>query len=159
MTAKSRLLIIGHAPSDNSQTLISCLQRGATDPQVSDVTVNTYSPFDVNAEHLLAADALILFSTENFGYMNGALKDLFERIYYPCLNDPVRNEATPYALVVKAGNDGTGAVNSIQRIVTGLQWKEAMPALICKGEHQPHFEQQCIDYGLTMAASLDARIL
>jgi len=114
--------------------------------------VELRSPFDCNAEMVLNADALILFTTENFGYMSGALKDFFERIYYPCLDDEKRNQAKPFALVIKAGLDGTGTDIAVHKIINGLRWKEAAPVLLCKGDFQASFIDQCHELGQTVLA-------
>ncbi|MEZ5450137.1 MAG: hypothetical protein R3E89_14595 [Thiolinea sp.] len=74
------------------------------------------TPFEADADDVLAANGIILGTTENFGYMSGALKDFFERIYYPCLE---QTQGLSVALYVKAGLDGTGAC-SVERILTGL---------------------------------------
>jgi len=76
---------------------------------------------------LLAADAVLLGTTENFGYMSGLMKDFLERIYYPCLE---HTEGKPYALYVRAGNDGVGATTSVERIVSGLNWRAIRPATV-----------------------------
>lgn len=158
-THNKTLLIIGHAPSDNSTLMFDAILAGANLPKKQNVTAIASSPFDVEAEHVQAADAVILFTTENFGYMNGALKDFFERIYYPCLENPESNEAKPYSLIIKAGLDGTGATQSVQKIVTGLKWREAAPLLLCKGPFEQQFVTRCFDHGLYMAALLDADLI
>ena len=154
-----KLLIIAHTPSPNTQRLAQAILDGASSSDISGVSAKLCSPFECDAERVLEQDAIILFTTENFGYMNGALKDFFERIYYPCLQDLKRNEAKPYSLVVKAGLDGTGATESVQRIITGLKWREALPRLLCKGEHDLEFVTLCFEHGFTMAASLDNGII
>ena len=84
MTGK-RLLIVAHAPSPNTRRLLDAVVRGAGDPDIENVEVTSLSPFDATPDDVLAAQAIILGTTENLGYMSGALKDFFDRIYYPCL--------------------------------------------------------------------------
>ncbi|RBP49229.1 flavodoxin family protein [Arenicella xantha] len=151
------LLIIAHTPSPNTILLAESMLDGAR--RATAVDTQLLSPFDCDAEHVLKTDALVLFTTENFGYMSGALKDFFERVYYPCLENPTRNEAKPYALVIRAGLDGSGTNRSVHSIIKGLKWREVQPTLICKGEHQRQFIEQCQTIGETMAVSLDAGLL
>jgi len=154
-----RLLIIAHRPSSNTEAMAEAIYQGAISVIEEAAEVQLHSPCACDAEMVLRANALILFTTENFGYMSGALKDLFERIYYPCLEDEHRNQAKPFALVVKAGLDGTGAITSVQKIINGLRWREANPVLLCKGEFQHAFLDQCHELGQTMLASLEADII
>ena len=76
----------------------------------------------------------MLGTPENFGYMSGAIKDFFERIYYPLLDE---TPGLPYALFVKASTDGDGAVRSVERIVAGLRWKLVMPPIVVVGDLGP----------------------
>ena len=92
-------------------------------------------------------------TTENFGYMNGALKDFFERIYYPCLES---TRGLPYALFVKGGQDGQGARASVERILTGLRWREVQPPLVMAGLFDEAWLEPCRELGMTMAAGLEA---
>ena len=153
----SSLLVVGHAPSANATQICEAIIHGARSEELA-VNCEWRSPFNVDHKDVLKADAIVLFTTENFGYMNGALKDFFERIYYPCLDNPKQNEGKPYALVVKAGNDGSGATRSVQTIVTGLKWREVAEPLLCKGELTTKFIPDCQNLGLTLAASLDAQL-
>ncbi len=153
------LLIIAHCPSPNTSAMAQSVFKGACSVVTDPTHVELASPFDCDAERVLKADALILFTTENFGYMSGALKDWFERIYYPCLDDEKRNQAKPYALIIKAGQDGIGTEVSVRKIITGLKWKEAAPVLLCKGKFREEFIEQCNELGQTMAASLEAELI
>ncbi|MFT4629048.1 MAG: multimeric flavodoxin WrbA [Arenicella sp.] len=150
-----KLLIIGHAPSPNTQAMTKAILAGAQNEDIDNVEARLVSPFQCHAPDVLSADALILYTTENFAYMSGALKDFFERIYYPCLEQEKRNEAKPYALVIRAGLDGTGTDLAVHKIISGLKWREVQETTLCKGEYDPIFEDRCKELGMTIAASLD----
>ncbi len=150
-----RLLIVAHAPSDNTRSLLDAAVRGAENPEVSGVEVVAKSPLDTGPEDVLAAQAVILGTTENLGYMSGALKDFFDRTYYPCLEE---TQGLPYALYVRAGHDGTGTRRGVETITTGLRWRAVHEPLICRGEYQPSFEADCEELGLFMAAGLEAGV-
>lgn len=139
--------------------MADALLSGARSEDIEFVTSVLKSPFDCCANDVLNSDAIILFTTENFGYMSGALKDFFERVYYPCLEDQLRNQAKPFALVVKAGLDGTGSTRSVYNITNGLKWRESQAVTLCKGEYNPDFLRQCRELGMTIAAQLDNDLL
>ena len=150
-----RLLVVSHAPSTNTLQMTDAVIRGASHTDLECVMVDCLAPLTAVADDVLASDAVILGTTENFGYMSGALKDFFDRIYYPCLE---KTEGLPYALFVKGGNDGTGAQDSVERIVTGLRWRAVQPSLVLSGDFDDTWLALCEDLGLAMAAGLDAGI-
>ena len=150
-----RLLIVAHAPSDNTRRLLDAVVEGARSDENQNVEVVALSPFDAGPEDVLAARAIILGTTENLGYMSGALKDFFDRSYNPCLE---KTQGLPYCLYVRAGQDGTGTRRGVETIVTGLRWRAVQEALICRGEWQEAFVDQCHELGAAMAAGLDAGI-
>ena len=150
-----QLLIVAHAPSENTRILRDAVQRGACHADISGVTARALSPFEAGPEDVGTADAIILGTTENLGYMSGALKDFFDRTYYAVLEE---KQGLPYALYIRAGMDGTGTRRGVETIVTGLRWKEAQPPLLCRGDYTSDFATQCEELGLTMAAGLEAGI-
>mgnify|MGYP002525210102 FL=1 len=154
MTPK-RLLVVGHAPSVNTRRLFDAVVEGASSIEIENVEVMAYRPFDVQPEDVQAAQAVILGTTENLGYMSGALKDFFDRIYYPCLE---HTRGMPYALYIRAGHDGTGTRRSIETIVSGLGWRAVQEPLICRGDWQDAFVAQCQELGTAMAAGLETGI-
>jgi hypothetical protein len=150
------LLIVAHVPSDNTLRLRDAVVRGATVPDISGVELRVLTPFEAKPDDVLWADAIILGTTENLGYMSGALKDFFDRIYYPCLE---LTQGKPYAAYIRAGHDGTGTKRGIETIVTGLRWRAAREPLICRGEWQEKFVGACEELGTVMAASLEAGVI
>lgn len=151
----ARLLIVSHCPSPHTRAMTDAVVRGARHPDLRGNEVRVLPPLDAGAQDVLRADGVILGTTENFGYMSGALKDFFDRIYYPCLE---RTESLPYALFIRAGNDGRGARSSIERIVAGLSWRQVQEPLIFRGEWDDRFIAPCEELGMTMAAGLEAGI-
>ena len=91
------------------------------------VSVRLLPARSAGLDDLLAADGVLFATPENFGYMAGALKDFFDRTFYPAQG---RVEGRPYALLVSAGNDGRGAAGSVERIVRGYALTPIAPPLI-----------------------------
>ncbi len=154
MTAK-RLLVVAHAPSPNTQCLLDAVLDGARSPGIENVDVRGVSPFQAGPEDVIIADAVILGTTENLGYMSGALKDFFDRIFYPCLE---KTQGLPYALYVRARHDGTGTRRGVETIVTGLRWRAVQEPLICRGEWHEAFADRCRVLGAGIAAGLDVGV-
>lgn len=148
-----RLLIVAHAPSANTVALRDAVRRGARGEAGIDVQV--VAPLQAGPGDVLAAQAVILGTTENLGYMSGALKDFFDRSYNPLLD---RTQGLPCALYIRAGSDGTGTRRGVETILTGLRWRLVQEPLLCKGAWQPTFVAQCEELGAAMAAGLAAGI-
>ena len=87
--------------------------------------------------------------------MSGALKDFFDRTFY-AVEGKLRG--LPYALFVSAGNDGTGAVRAIERIVSGYGWSAIAPPLVVVGEPGEQDERRAEELGATLVAGLAAGI-
>lgn len=150
-----RLLIVAHAPSPNTVAMRDAVLEGAQHPDIAGITPDVRSPFDTAADDVMAADGIILLTTENLGYMSGAMKDFFDRTYYPVLEE---KQGLPCAIVIRAGNDGTGTKRGLDTILTGLRWKQVCDPLICKGEWDDAFLPSCGKIGMTLAAGLEAGV-
>ena len=154
--AHKHLLIVAHTPSVNTSKIVDAMLAGASSSEFANVSVRHIPPLQAQPDDVLKSNALILGTTENFGYMSGALKDFFDRIYYPCLD---KTQAMPYALVIRAGIDGTGTQRAVESITGGLKWRAAQPTLILQGDYRDSFEQESKDLATWMAAALDAGII
>lgn len=150
-----KLLINVHCPSPNTGQLRDAMIRGASHPDIADVELRVTEPLKAQPQDVLWADAILLGTTENFGYMSGAMKDFFDRVYYPCLD---KTEGLPYAIAIRAGLDGTGTRTAMERIITGLKWRAIQEPLISQGTFRDSFVEDWETLGLTMAAGLEAGI-
>jgi multimeric flavodoxin WrbA len=150
------LLIVFHSQTGHTEQMARAVVRGATDDAIDNVEVRLLGAFDAGAEDLLWADALILGTPENFGYMSGGMKDFLDRTFYPCEG---KLEGMPYAIFVSAGNDGTGAVNAIQRIANGYAFRQVQDPVIVKGELTDEDFQRCEELGMAIAAGLEIGVL
>ena len=153
--AGKTLLIVAHAPSPNTVRLRDAVVAGARSPEIGSVAVRVLNPFEAQPDDVTAANAVILGTTENLGYMSGALTDFFDRIYYPCLE---RTEGLPCALYIRAGHDGTGTRRAVEAILTGLRWRLVQEPLICRGDWDNAFAARCAELGTAVAAGLEAGV-
>lgn len=151
-----QLLIVAHDPSPNTRRLAEAALDGARHQDIDNVQARHVRPLEAGPNDVLAADGIILGTTENLGYMSGALKDFFDRTYYQVIE---KTEGLPYAVYIRAGMDGTGTHRAIASICTGLRWKPVQEPLICQGEWDDAFVEQVRELGMYMAAGLDADIL
>ena len=155
MPGPRKLLIVFHSQSGSTSQMADAVVRGATHEDIGSVDVRVRNALEATAGDLLWCDAFILGTPENFGYMSGALKYFLDRVYYECID---KVDGCPYALFVRAGNDGTGAISSVTRILAGLSVKEVQDPVLIAGEFDPARLVECEELGMTMAAGLDAGI-
>lgn len=120
------------------------------------VDLRTVAALDATPAEVIAADAVVVATPEHFGSMAGATKHFFEEIWHDCL-DVTRGK--PWQLLVKAGNDGLGTVESVQRLVTGLAWSEFRPPLVVVGEVGDEHLNAATDLGGSLALSLGSGML
>jgi multimeric flavodoxin WrbA len=144
-----QLLVIAHAPSKNTQALLQAIEEGT---QTASITTVIKSPFESTAQDALDADAILLFTPENLGYMSGAMKDFFDRTYYDVLEE---KQGMPVAAIVRAGNDGTGTVRALQTITTGLRWRWVQEPLVLKGEFDHRFLTEAKELTEAIAVALE----
>jgi len=147
------LLIVYHTGGVKTAQMAAAVARGARAAVADTAGVNVVLKrcAEAGPEDLLAADGLILGTPENFGYMSGMMKDFLERVFYACEG---KVSGRPYALFVGAGQDGSGAVSSVERIVTGLRLEKRAEPVIGLKELTPEVLAKCEELGAGIAAGL-----
>ena len=149
------LLIIAHAPSDNTAALARAALRGATHPDAGQITARLVSPFEVTADDLSACDGVVIGTMENIGYMAGATKDMFDRCYDDWMD---RHEGLPVGLYIRAGRDGTATRRALESIIGALRWRLVAAPLILHGDWQDRYCEDVAELCMGMAAGMDGGI-
>jgi multimeric flavodoxin WrbA len=149
------LLIVYHSQTGNTQRMANAVLSGANDKDIRGINVRMLRAADANPSDLMWANGLILGTPENFGYMSGALKDFFDRTFYAVEG---KIAPLPYSVFISAGNDGSGALRSIERIANGYPFVSVQPALICKGAPSSTELAHCSEMGQALAAGLELAI-
>lgn len=123
------ILIIYHSQMGHTEQLAKACQQGVN--LENDIYVKFQKAFDTTLEDVIWADGLILATPEYFGNMSGAMKDFFDKTYYPARDlDLVR----PVAIIISCENNGTGAERNILSIAGSYVLKPSLDTLIVKDE-------------------------
>lgn len=148
-----RLLVVYHSQGGKTERMAQAVHRGAL--KESAVETVLQGAFDTTVDHVLEANGYILGTPENFGYMSGALKDFFDRVYYPTEGQLVNR---PYGVFIGCGNDGSGALRNIERIVKGMQLRLVSEPIIVRGDLTDDDLESCEELGQAMAAGMEMGI-
>ncbi len=149
------ILIVYRSQTGKTKKMAEAVARGAN--SIENVRATLKEAMETTLDDLLGCDGLAIGSPEYFGYMAGAIKDFFDRTYYQARG---RKEIfkKPYVIFISAGNDGQGALRSIERICIGYQFKKVYDPVIAKGEIDETILAQCEELGKVIAAGCEARI-
>ena len=153
MDSAPLLLIIYHSQSGSTERLARAVEEGAR--SVASVRTRLVQASVASEQELKESRAVAFCSPEYFGYMAGALKDFFDRTY-----ENVREHVSgkSYALVICAGNDGSGALTSIERIITGLRMKRVQEPIVCRGDVSAAMLEKCRELGQILAGGIELGI-
>ena len=147
-----KALLILHAGDEHGTTrqLVDAFCDGAHSAEPG-LPLRLVPALTAPADALLDAAAVLFATPEKFGYMAGALKHYFDRSFYQLEG---RVAGLGYVLLVSAGNDGRGAVDSVQRIVRGLALKPIAEPLRVTGPPTSAHLEAARELGAATAAGL-----
>jgi len=129
------LLVVWHGFTGATRAMAEAVAAAAQESAGNALEVRLLRAAEASADDVLAADAVVFATPETLASISGAMKDFFDRSYYPLLG---RCDGKPCALVVCAGSDGQPAIAQLRRIATGLRLREvAEPVLVCTHAQTP----------------------
>lgn len=127
MTDAPHLLIAWHSRTGGSQALAKAAAEGAG------AAGRLVAAEDVTPGLLLAAGGYLFVGPENLAALSGAMKEMLDRCYYPCLG---RIEGRPYATIICAGSDGENAQRQLDRIATGWRLRRVADSIVVNTDAQ-----------------------
>ena len=117
------LLIVWHSRTGAARAMAEAAWQGARD----EAEARLIAAEEAQPEDMLAAQGYIFACPENLATMSGAMKEFFDRCYYPLLG---RIEGRAYATLIAAGSDGSGAQRQLDRIATGWRLRRVAEPII-----------------------------
>ncbi|NIZ15101.1 flavodoxin family protein [Phaeobacter sp. HF9A] len=121
----AELLIVYHSRTGGSRQMAEAAADGAR----AEIPTRLIAAEAAGPADLLAADGYIFCAPENLAALSGAMKEFFDRCYYPVLG---QLNGRAYALMICAGSDGEGAARQAARIAQGWRLKPVQaPIIIC----------------------------
>ena len=124
---KCKLLIIWHSRTSGSAALAEAAAAGAGD------AARRVAASDVTPDAIEAVAGYLFVGPENLAALSGAMKEMFDLCYYPCLG---RIEGRPYATIICAGSDGENAQRQLDRIATGWRLRRVADPVIVNTDAQ-----------------------
>jgi multimeric flavodoxin WrbA len=149
-SAAKRLLVVHHTVSPATSALLAAALEGARDPAISGVDVIVRPALTAAALDALEADGYLIAGPVNLGYLAGAVKHFFDSVYYPCLD---ATAGRPFAAILHANSDATGALRALESITKGLRWRPAQKPLVVSGS-APEDLAAARETGAALAAGL-----
>ncbi len=119
----TKLLIVYHSRTGGTRQMAEAATKAAG----KETEAVLKRAEDTGPEDLLAATGYLFAAPENLAALSGAMKEFFDRCYYPVLG---KIEGRPYSLMICAGSDGENAARQAARIATGWRLKQVQPPLI-----------------------------
>lgn len=144
------VLLVHHSPSPATKRIAEAAEAGLRLPELGEVDVLVRPALEATVDDVLAADAYVLGTTVNFGYISGALKHFFDTTYY-AVREPTAGR--PFSYWIHGGYDTTGAETAMGQITTGLGWSLVFDPLIRTGEVTEADLETATELAATVAAS------
>jgi len=156
VTAK-QMLVVSHSRTGSTARLRDEALAGAAEAAGA-VFIRSLDALAAGLDDVTAAGAVLFATPARFGALAGLTKDFLERIY-PWFDEvPDVRPGMPWTVIAKGASDPTGAVRDLERILTGLRWRQVLPPLVVTGELTAEHLAAARELGATLAAGLDAGV-
>jgi multimeric flavodoxin WrbA len=145
----AKVLIVYHTLSGNTEKMAMALADGARSVPSTEVVLK--KALDATLEDLLGCDAIAFGSADYFSYIAGAMKDFFDRTFYPSKG---KVTGKPYASFATGGRGGEIALTVLDRLCDSFKLKKAIDSVSVAGAPSDEILAKCRDAGAKLAKSV-----
>ena len=114
-----KVLVIYHSQSGNTEEMAKAATKGAK--KVSGTEIILKKATEATLEDLVSSSGIAVGSPDYFSYMAGAVKDFFDRTFYPSQSKVTGKSAVLFA---SGGEGGKPALESLKRICESFKFKQ-----------------------------------
>ena len=114
-----KVLVIYHSQSGNTEEMAKAVMKGAK--SIGGIEVIFKKATEATLEDLVSSSGIAVGSPDYFSYMAGAVKDFFDRTFYPSQG---KVTGKPCVLFVSGGGGGKPALKSLKRICESFKFKQ-----------------------------------
>jgi len=142
----TKVLIVFHTLSGNTAKMATAFAEGAKIVPGTEVVLK--KAFDATLEDLLECDAIAFGSADYFSYIAGALKDFFDRTFYPSQG---KVAGKPYAAFATGGGGGEKALAVLDRLCGSFKFKKVVENVSVAGAPSSEVLVKCKEAGEKLA--------
>ena len=147
----AKVLIVYCSLSGNTKAAAEAVAEGAAKAGAEVVLKDGYA---ASFGDLLGCDAVAFGSYDAFSYMGGALKDFFDRAYYPTLD---RVTGKPFAAFITHGGGGLAA-GSVESTAIAFKLRKAAETVSIKGMPEGDALDMLGGLGSVLAMAAQSRV-
>jgi len=143
------VLIVYHSLSGSTEKMARAFAEGAK--SVPDTEVVLRKASEATLEDLTRCSAVAFGSPDYFSYISGALKDFFDRTFYPSQG---KVTGKPYAAFATGGGGGDTALAVLDRLCSSFKLKKAVDGVSAAGAPSSEVLKECQEAGERLAKSV-----
>lgn len=146
----AKVLVVYHTQRGNTEKLALAVKEGM---ESCGIDVVLKKAFEADLEDLLSRDGYCFGTPDYFSYMAGALKDFFDKTYYPS-EGKITNR--PYICFVCYGGSGK-AVESLEKMVKTFKLKKITEPLLVEGKPKKEDLEKAKELGKKLVEAIIKR--
>ena len=143
------VLVVYHSLSGSTEKMAKAFAEGAK--SVPDTEVVLRKASDATLEDLLRCSAIAFGSADYFSYIAGALKDFFDRTFYPSQG---KVTGKPYAALATGGGGGDTVLAVLDRLCGSFKLKKVVDGVSAAGVLSSEVLRECREAGKKLAKSV-----
>lgn len=139
------VLILYYSRGGHTDTLAKAIAKGVE--KVDDAKPVLKRVDYATGIELIESDAVALGTPNYFGYMAGIMKDYFDRT----VGSRAKVEGKPAAAFSSGSGSSTGALDSLEKMITSFKLNKVAEGLVSEGEPTGDDLAKCVEMGTKLA--------